>query len=85
MARLSLEILYQLVVSHVLTPEDFAPQQYQLQDGGVVTLPKPPGHVILEHMLNDSSLLKKVYIRWVPHPPTPPSPPPYPPHHFLLY
>ena len=59
-ARLCLEVLHQLLLSHVMAPEDFTDQQYQLPEGGVVTLPKPPGHVILQHMLNDSLLLKKV-------------------------
>ncbi len=69
MARLSLEILYQLLNSHVISPEDFMEQQYSFPAKSVkdppqvVALPKPPGHVILEHMLNDSSLLKKVTIK----------------------
>ena len=66
MARLSLEILYQLLKAHVISPEDFTEQHYTLPSGAhqkmapVVALPKPPGHIILEHMLNDSALLKKV-------------------------
>ena len=56
MARLSLEILHQLLSSHVVSPDDF--RQGEGPQG--VALPKPPGHVILEHMLNDSPLLKKV-------------------------
>ena len=55
-----MEILCQLVQSHHLSPEDFTPQQFQLADGTQVDLPRPPGHEILEHMLNDSLLLKKV-------------------------
>lgn len=61
MARLALNIMYQLFDSHVMSSEDFTDQQYQLPEGGVVTISKPPGHELLEHMLNDSLLLKKVW------------------------
>ena len=66
MARLSLEILHQLLKAHVISPEDFTGQHYTLPSSAhqknpqLVALPKPPGHVILEHILNDSALLKKV-------------------------
>ena len=65
-AGLSLAILHKLLTSHEISPGDFTDQSYELPGGGVGTVPKPPGHTLLIHMMNDSQLLRKV--RLVPLP-----------------
>ena len=60
MGRLALDIMSKLLNSHNVSSDDFMEQKYKLPEGGMSTIPKPPGHVIIEHMLNDSKLLKKV-------------------------
>lgn len=61
-AGLSLAILHKLLTSHEISPDDFTDQSYELSGGGVVTVPKPPGHTLLIHMMNDSQLLRKVLL-----------------------
>ena len=60
-ARLALEILKKLLSQHEISLDDFS-QSYDIPGGGraALPLPKPPGHSLLVHMLNDSHLLRKV-------------------------
>lgn len=61
MSRLALDILHTLLISHELCAEDFSEEQrVKLPQGDTVQVPRPPGFTILEHMLSDSTLLKKV-------------------------
>ena len=61
-AALSLEVLHKLLSSHEISPDDFTDHSYELPGGGVALLPKPPGHSLLLHMMNDSQLLRKVLL-----------------------
>ncbi len=61
MGRLALDVLHTLLISYELSVEEFSEEQkVKLPQGDSVALPRPPGFTILEHMLSDSSLLKKV-------------------------
>ena len=55
-----MEVIYKLLSSHEVTPDDFVEQMYEASQGRMVPLPSQPGHVILHHLLNDSALLRKV-------------------------
>ena len=61
MAASVLEILHKLLSSHYVSLEDFAEVPVELPGGeGTATANKPPGHVLMVHMLNDSGMLKMV-------------------------
>ena len=54
------KILAKLLANHEPQPEDFIDQMVEMQGGGTAVANKPPGHHLLIHMLNDSSMLKLV-------------------------
>ncbi len=55
-----MEIILKLLSHHEISPHDFEEQMYEVSPGRMVPLPLQPGHVILHHLLNDSTLLRKV-------------------------
>ncbi|XP_055955132.1 nuclear pore complex protein Nup205 [Patella vulgata] len=56
----TLEIMCKLLHEHEVKEIDFIDQVVEIQGGGAVSTNKPPGHVLLLHMLNDSGLLKMI-------------------------
>ena len=57
-----LGILYKLLSTHQVAPEDFMEQVVEVQGEGATVTNKPPGHSILLHMLNDSPMLRMVRV-----------------------
>lgn len=64
--RLALHIMHKLLVCHEISAEDFTEHQYKLPQGDIAIVPHLPGHIVLEHMLRDSPLLKKVCFKAIP-------------------
>ncbi|KAJ8314739.1 hypothetical protein KUTeg_006889 [Tegillarca granosa] len=59
-ASSALEIMSKLLHDHEIIQEDFVDQLVELQTGGTVIASKSPGHILIIHMLNDSSLLRMI-------------------------
>ncbi|XP_072164969.1 nuclear pore complex protein Nup205-like [Diadema setosum] len=59
-AALVTKILAKLLAKHEPQPEDFLDQLVELQGGGTAVANKSPGHHLLVHMLNDSSMLQLI-------------------------
>ncbi|XP_025098310.1 nuclear pore complex protein Nup205-like isoform X3 [Pomacea canaliculata] len=55
-----LEILFKLLRDHEVSENDFRDELLELPSGGTVSASKPPGFILLQNMLNDSSLFKMV-------------------------
>ena len=54
--------MHKLLSSHDISLEDFVDQQVEIQGEGPGIVQKPPGHTLMIHMLNDTSMLKMVTI-----------------------
>nr|XP_054774519.1 nuclear pore complex protein Nup205-like [Lytechinus pictus] len=54
------KILCKLLASHEPHPEEFQDHVVEIQGGGTAITNKPPGHHLLVHMLNDSSMLQLI-------------------------
>ncbi|XP_071502201.1 nuclear pore complex protein Nup205-like [Diadema antillarum] len=59
-AAMVTKILAKLLAKHEPQPEDFLDQLVELQGGGTAVANKSPGHHLLVHMLNDSSMLQLI-------------------------
>ena len=55
-----LEVFYQLLFQHEVAAEDFLDQTVDVQGGGKALANKSPGHNLMVHLLNDTSMLKMV-------------------------
>ncbi|ESP04618.1 hypothetical protein LOTGIDRAFT_237278 [Lottia gigantea] len=55
-----LEIMCKLLHEHEVKETDFIETVVERQGGGTVSTNKPPGHLLLLYMLNDSGLLKMI-------------------------
>ena len=55
-----LEILHKLLSNHDIGLDDFIDQHVEVQGEGTGLVQKPPGHTLMIHMLNDTSMLKMV-------------------------
>ena len=55
-----LEVLYKLLRDHESSVEDFLDHAVDVQGDKTVMANKPPGHMLMVHLLNDSPTLKMV-------------------------
>lgn len=60
MARLALQVLYKLLGSYEFVESDFVDQFYEVSKDQQLPMAKSPGYTLLEHLMNNSQLLRKV-------------------------
>lgn len=55
-----LEIFHKLLSAYEVIGEDFLDKQYEVQGEGILGANKPPGFVLMVHMMNESGMLKMI-------------------------
>lgn len=55
-----LEIFHKLLSAYEVIGEDFLDKQYEVQGEGILAANKPPGFVLMVHMMSESGMLKMV-------------------------
>ena len=57
-----LEVLHKILVDYEVSADDFIHQTIEIQGEGTTQANKPPGFTLMEHLLNDSSMMKMVKV-----------------------